>query len=710
MAAPGEPGLVTLGPLAQVRGSGTSRSSIAVVAAAAGLILLKLWLVSAQPIIAIGRALYDDRLFLNLAHNLLGGAWLGPFNELTLVKGCFYPIWIALVARLGIPLLLSQHLLYLLAVVAMVAAVRPMGYGRWRLLVLGGVLWFNPGTYTFQVLRVIRQGIYPALTLLVIAGFVGTLLRARTESWRALGPWLLLSAPSLAAFWQTREEGVWLLPFLAGVVAFVVGRQWWVRAPRGWSSALACVIPLLAIPCSDGIVALINKAHYGIAVTVELKSHGFTAAYGALTRVKPKHLLPGAPVSKEARELIYPVSPAFATLEPLLEGPVGKAWGPVGRAVWPDLKAGEIAGGWFVWAFREAVARAGDYASGRKAMGFYRRLASEVDSACRAGKLDCLPARASMMPPWVPGYGKALLKTFSGAALFTVSFDGVSADPTPSVGDDSTLALYRDLTHDRIAPRGTFPDVRAQSSASERAAENVRLLDRVIELYRVVMPILAGLALFAFIVQIVEAIRKRTIAEIWVVQAGLLGAWVALLLLLSLLDVTSFPAIDPLYLSAAYPVLIVLVLLALFERERIVSRRGPWWKLTVGPPSAPPGDTASRGTAGRSRAPARWRRGAGPSTSAPTRSCTRPGQLAKPRSRAITCSASARLTPAAALRGRCARIRASAAASPARQARTSALACFFSNDRSGDGGNAAMVRLLQGPPGVRRFGHERGCR
>ena len=291
------------------------------------MILLKLWLVSAQPIIAMGWASLDDRLFLNLADSLLDGSWLGSFNELTLAKGCFYPIWIALIARLGIPLLLSQHLLYLLAVLALVGAVRPMGYGPWRLLVLGALLWFNPGTYTAQVLRVMREGIYPALTLLVIAGFVGTLLRARVGSWRALGPWLLLSAVSLAAFWQTREEGVWLLPFLAGVAAFVFARQWWMRAPRGWSLGLLCVMPLLAIPCSDGIVALINRAHYGIAVTVELKSHDFLAAYGALTRVKPKQMVPHVQVSKETRELIYRVSPAFATLKAQFAGPVATLLG-----------------------------------------------------------------------------------------------------------------------------------------------------------------------------------------------------------------------------------------------------------------------------------------------------------------------------------------------------------------------------------------------
>lgn len=574
-----------LGPLEKLRGLRTSRSSTAVFAVAAGMILLKLWLVSAQPIIAMGWASLDDRLFLNQARGLLDGAWLGSFNELTLAKGCFYPVWVAFIARLGIPMLLSQHLLYLLAVLAVIGAVRPMGYGPWRLLVLGALLWFNPGTYTAQVLRVMREGIYPALTLLVIAGFVGTLLRASVGPWRALRPWLLLSAVSLAAFWQTREEGMWLLPFLAGVAAFVCARPWWMRAPRGWVLGSLCVMPLLAIPCSDGLVALINRAHYGIAVTVELKSHDFLAAYGALTRVKPKQIVPHVQVSKETRELIYRASPAFATLKDQFAAPAATSWGPGPRRQWPDLKAGEIGGGWFVWAFRQTVARAGYYANGRKAMGFYRQLASEVDSACRAGTLDCLPARASLVPRWAPGDGKAMLRTFARAALFTASFDGMAADPAPSEGDDSTQALYRELTHDRIAPledtvrSGVGPDLHSHLDViAPRAALKVWLLDRALGLYQVVMPILAVLALYSFIVQIVAAIRRRGISEIWVVQAGLLGALSARLAMLAFIDITSFPAIDPLYLTAAYPVLIVFVCLALVERERMLSRQGPWWK------------------------------------------------------------------------------------------------------------------------------------
>ena len=57
---------------------------------------IKLWLTRAQPVYAIGGAAHDDRLFLLLAESLIKGEWLGAYNQMTLAKGPFYSIWIAI--------------------------------------------------------------------------------------------------------------------------------------------------------------------------------------------------------------------------------------------------------------------------------------------------------------------------------------------------------------------------------------------------------------------------------------------------------------------------------------------------------------------------------------------------------------------------------------------------------------------------------------
>ena len=91
-----------------------------------GLVLLKFWLVGSQTLIALPEFNFDDMLFIKLASRLAAGKWLGAYDKFTLSKGPFYPIWIALTYYSGIPLLASQHMLYIAACCLFTFAVRPI--------------------------------------------------------------------------------------------------------------------------------------------------------------------------------------------------------------------------------------------------------------------------------------------------------------------------------------------------------------------------------------------------------------------------------------------------------------------------------------------------------------------------------------------------------------------------------------------------------
>jgi hypothetical protein len=519
--------------------------------------LLKLWLVSAQPILAIGwGADLDDRLFLNLANNLAKGLakgqWLGAYTVSTLVKGCFYPMWIALVHGLRLPLLLSQHLLYLAAVLTFVVAIRPAFPRPRALLLLFALLWFNPSTYSAHALRVMREGIYPALTLFVIAGAVGILVRWNSPG-KILWRWLIGTGIALAAFWQTREEGVWVMPLWGLVLAWVAVKLWRNHHPSRLSRVLMCLVPLALMACTDLVVAGINKANYGVFATVEFKAPDFLAAYGALNRVKPKIWQPHVLVTREVRERIYTVSPAFAQLRPFLEGAVGRAWHC--EHLGTNVQEGEIAGGCFMWALREAAARAGHHASGGEAMAYYRKVGQDIDAACANGKLECLPARASMVPPWRSEFNRPFLETLARAPGFLAGFAGITASPQPSRGSQASLALFRDLTHNRLAPIGTTPE----------SGFMIAVLNACVSVFQKTMPLLALLALAIFFLKTVLNMKARTLSDLWIIEAALLTTILARLVILSIIEVTAFPGIDPLYLSAAYPVLIAFVVLALQE-------------------------------------------------------------------------------------------------------------------------------------------------
>ncbi|MGH9807882.1 MAG: hypothetical protein ACRD9W_11580, partial [Terriglobia bacterium] len=176
---------------------------------------MKLWLAACRTLDAIGWADHDDHWFLRKAVSILAGHWLGPYDSRTLIKGCAYPLWIAVISWTGIPLLFAQQLLYVIASLAVTLALAPAIRSSMARAVLFVIVVFNPMTLSDDIAsRVARESIYPALGLLIFAGVAGAALRLDARRRNVL-PWVLLSGVAIAFFWHTREEGVWILPLLA---------------------------------------------------------------------------------------------------------------------------------------------------------------------------------------------------------------------------------------------------------------------------------------------------------------------------------------------------------------------------------------------------------------------------------------------------------------------------------------------------------------
>ena len=519
---------------------------------------LKLWLTGGQRIFAIGNAGHDDALFLALARHLGNHDWLGPYSQFTLMKGPFYPMSIAAVARLGLPLFPMQHLLYAGACMLLIKALAPVVRSSGALLGLYLVLLFNPATYCNDLLRVVREGIYPALTLIVIGAAVGLAVR-RHQRPHELLPWAGLLGIALGAFWLTREEGGWILPAVILLLAPSL-----VRALRDHDRpALACLaLPFLVWGAALGAVAAQNRTSYGIFTTVEFKHRDFLAAYGAMTRPRPETWVADVPVSRRSLRRMYDHSAALRQIRPALEA-ASDAWSGTG----PES---DVRGGWFVWALRDAVCISGHCANGAQAMAYYRRLADEINRACAGGALDCYPERASMMPPWHSAYFRPMLHSFVRALALTLDFRGIEVDVHQSQGRGSNLVIFRDLTRGGLAPlppdavrNGTdhaFASLLLPAQAKANRTR-VRALARIASVYVWLTPLLALVGLAG----LVGLVRRQVQHRRWSV---LLGMEIALLLALgarwatlALIDVTSFPAVNRLYVAPAVPLALAIMVI-----------------------------------------------------------------------------------------------------------------------------------------------------
>jgi hypothetical protein len=434
-----------------VRASGT-RIEVAGIAAAA---MAKLWLVAFWPVAASGFAEYDDLWFLHKARSILEGRWLGPYDHLTLIKGPAYPLGIAFTSSLHLPLLLAQQVLYVIAAMLLVRAVAPsIRSPLWR-LALFGLVAFNPMTFADDLPSIVsREHFTSSMALVIVAGAAGALFRVE-QRFRQLLPWLLMCGFAFSVFWHIREEGVWIVPFALCALFAVVLKAGWKRG------LVIATVPLAIFLIAHGALVIANGTRYGIWAVVEFKERSFVRAYGTLTGVRQHPTRPRIPMPRETRERVYAASPAFAELRPFLEGEVGARWTRVSGH-------GDIGGAFFMWAFREAVQKAGYYDRGGAAVrAYYDRITREVVAASRAGRLQARGVRSTLMPPILAGQRRQIVRTWARALIRIVTFADFMLRRHYTQGSSDQLRDY-ELTHTPLAPRKETVTLHLTGSATNR--------------------------------------------------------------------------------------------------------------------------------------------------------------------------------------------------------------------------------------------------
>jgi hypothetical protein len=531
---------------------------------------LKVWLVKGQSPFSYPSP-YDDFLFLRLAHHILDGDWLGPYTSTTLIKGPMYPIWIAFTFVAGLPLLLAQHLLYIGSCAVLIVALRPFVGRKSVILFFFAILLFNPSTFSTQLLRVIRGGIYPALILLVFACLVGLYTR-RDRTLVNMAVWAIGLGLSFSAFWLTREEGLVLLPSVILILGYIGYDLWRSKIQDRNKRMGVCVLPLGIWVGVIISVCTLNYYTYGLFCIVELKTKKFQEAYGSLQRIHYDPWRRYIPVAKGARERIYKVSPAFAELRPYLEGDLGRNWAKNHIYNYPDIspESGEIAGGLFMWAFRDAASHAGYHHNAREAMAYYGRIAEEVNAACESGALRCSPLRASLIPPWRSEYFPLLKDALPHVILKTVTFAHVTTHLFPSAGEREVINFFEDLTLSRLTPRhGELMNLVYQSKINRFKIE---ILQIITSLYKKAVPILAIIASICYLMSLFVTLLHRHISFLFITSTGILVAFIARVIMLSYYDISSFPSINQQYLAPCYLLLLLFLIMALADFLQLLPR------------------------------------------------------------------------------------------------------------------------------------------
>jgi hypothetical protein len=420
-------------------------------------LVLKLWMTSDIRILPLS-APHDDSNFIEHAKTIAAGLWFGPYDVLTLIKGPFFPLFLAAISELGISLPLAHELTYFGACLVACWAIRPLVRDDRALAAAFVFVFFNPLLTDAIAWRANRSHISGSVSLLTAACAAALFVR-RKEPVRSLIGWAAGLGCAFGAFWLTREEGIWLVPFV--LIAFVPFAYRALRFGREPLALRAVVVALPAAIWLGGLaaIAIVNGHTYGWATIVEVQSPEFVSAYGSLERIAHAPSDRRVPVPEEALRQAFRISPAAAELRPMLEGTRGNDWRGYSCAQFATCDGG-IAGGWFMWAFREAVAAAGHYKSGAEARAFFIRLAAEIDAACDAGRVTCNGKPSSLAPPLGIGDVPLLAQRFAAGAGMFAGLAGFNLMPAEAPAPPAPLrADYNEIA----GSLGSPPDRRLVS-------------------------------------------------------------------------------------------------------------------------------------------------------------------------------------------------------------------------------------------------------
>jgi hypothetical protein len=365
------------------------------------LVFFRIWLITGIPKMLVYGP-HDDLFFAKAAHYIIHGQWMGPYSQMTLIKGPFYAFFMVFSFFTGLPLLINETIFYIIACIVLFFAISPLIKNYWWRLLLFILLLFCPASlFTYWTMRVYREFVYFSLTLFVIAFSIGLFLRIDRKLSSVIF-WAAGLGISMGAFMITREEGVWIYPilflFLSGCLLFI----WMRKMDKKIRRSFLVLLPIFLWYILIFIVSFLNYSYYGFWGYSENLDKDFNRIINTIGRIKTStsFLYPYNAITKEGFGKAYQVSPLLNELkipfETNWEG--WQYWSDVSMEGLPNwyrekylVKGAKSLNSHIMFLFRDALASAGYYSTGRFPHKYLRELADQLEAACNNGTLDCSP-------------------------------------------------------------------------------------------------------------------------------------------------------------------------------------------------------------------------------------------------------------------------------------------------------------------------------
>lgn len=522
-----------------------------------GFAIIRLVLTSNIPIIALPRQIYDDGMMVDMAVNIRAGNWLGNYTSDVLVKGPFFPILLAVINFFGCSYINVMNVIYVLACIYFVYTIKEGLKSKISLGFVYLLLLFNPVSYAFWTLqRVYRNGITLAQVLIIIGSMFACYQR-REKKASSMLPFAIIGGLTLASLWLTREDGIWILPFILVVITLLIisilfqnrkdKKIQWNR--KVVTKLIVAILPMLILIISLQAVKLVNYANYGIYAYNEINDGYFGKVIKTMYRVKTDEDIPYVTVTRNKIKLLYENSPTLKSIEPELEEMLN-AWDHNDRHPGDT----QVEDGWFWWALKGAVQNAGKYENAQMSNEFYQKVYDELQEAIKQGKLKTgMSMPSTLMSPWKKEYFIQLPIEMAKTSYFIANFNDVE---TVNGASEANARKFNGITNDlSIEP---MPEGK-QDELTKYTEKYVNRLNAIGKVYQHLGFVITGVSILAYIIitiKLIKAKEKKQMIDIWLLLTGIGCSLLVLIAGVSYNHITACYSRFYMYLSGAYPLLI----------------------------------------------------------------------------------------------------------------------------------------------------------
>lgn len=524
--------------------------------------ILKQVLVNDMPIAANVALGIDDALMISMTKSITENNWIGEYGDAVISKGVTFPLVLAFCYFTKIDYITMMTILYTIACLCLIAVLSKKIKSKIALFFIYLVTLFTPVMYSYQVMqRVYRNALIPSFAIMIISGYLYLLFSRNDEKFYKRIIVSILTGIILALFWYTREDSIWMIPFITFIsVSILIGTiaQNKKITKEFLKSLLVIIIPIVLVFGYKNIICYQNYKHFGVYTVYN--NEAYNKAMKSLKKVKKYDYYDNIDFTTTKLQRVAEVASSLSQIHPrLIELIYGYSLIDSGP------QDGEVVNGWFPWALKGTLSEFGYYSDAKNTNDFFNTLHYEIETALDSGKLEKEDVKPDIRNKVNKVFEQAT-KTFEALYRYDDLYFNVETGNYEK-GFDSKYKDFAKFTNNKFVVYEDNENVSGRYFENVDNYENeiksrVEIINNLIKNYKNINAVIftTGIILYAIysVVTLVQLFKKKFYnLEMWTVISGILGAMLSLAFGIAYETAFNANVITAMYLSATYPLMLI---------------------------------------------------------------------------------------------------------------------------------------------------------